>query len=160
MTPTRPGRPAGASGRGRRALAVIAKEPVAGQAKTRLAAELGAAAAARAAAAMLADTVETMARVEATPWLCFTPEEARERMARLAPGFGLVPQRGSGLGERLAACLHQLTTGGADRVAIIGADTPHLPPRPWRPPSRPRDRTRPSAPVSLASTTEERCDDR
>jgi uncharacterized protein len=127
MTPMRTGRPAGASGRSRRALAVITKEPVAGQAKTRLAAELGAAAAARAAAAMLADTIETVARVEATRWLCFTPEEARERMGRLAPGFGLLPQRGSGLGERLAACLHQLTTGGADRVAIVGADTPHLP---------------------------------
>lgn len=123
MTPADPG---GAS-RQERALAVIAKEPAAGQAKTRLAAELGAPAAARAAAAMLLDTVRMVAGVDATPWLCFTPPEARARLARLAPGFGLLPQRGGGLAERLAACQADLVARGADRVAIVGADTPHLP---------------------------------
>ncbi len=118
------GRPARGAGR---ALAVIAKEPVAGQAKTRLAAALGPQGAAHLAAAMLRDTIRAVARVDAAPWLCFTPGEARERMARLAPGFGLLPQRGDGLGERLAACLEELTDRGADKVAIIAADTPHLP---------------------------------
>jgi hypothetical protein len=47
-------------------------------------------------------------------------------MARLAPGFGLLPQRGGGLGDRLAGCLEALTAG-AERVAIVAADTPHLP---------------------------------
>ncbi|HEX6675458.1 MAG TPA: TIGR04282 family arsenosugar biosynthesis glycosyltransferase [Actinomycetes bacterium] len=120
----RAGRPARGAGR---ALAVIAKEPVAGQAKTRLAAALGPRAAARLAAAMLRDTVRAVARVDADPWLCFTPTEARERMAALAPGFGLLPQRGGGLGERLAACLEELVERGAGRVAIVAADTPHLP---------------------------------
>jgi uncharacterized protein len=124
-------RPVTASGSGcerrRDALAVIAKEPVAGLAKTRLAPTLGAVGAARAAAAMLADTLAAVRASGADPWLCFTPAEARERLGRLAPGFGLLAQGGGDLGDRLAACLGDLLETGADRVAIVGADTPHVP---------------------------------
>jgi rSAM/selenodomain-associated transferase 1 len=116
-------------GRGRRrdALAVIAKEPVAGLAKTRLVPALGEAGAARAAAAMLADTLAAVRTSGADPWLCFMPAEARERLAPLAPGFGLLAQGGGDLGDRLAACLADLLGTGAERVAIVGADTPHVP---------------------------------
>jgi uncharacterized protein len=116
-------------GRGQRrdALAVIAKEPVAGLAKTRLVPALGAVGAARAAAAMLADTLAAVRASGAEPWLCFTPAEARERLGRLAPGFGLLAQGAGDLGDRLAACLGDLLGAGADRVAIVGADTPHVP---------------------------------
>jgi rSAM/selenodomain-associated transferase 1 len=110
-----------------RAVAVIAKQPVPGLAKTRLAPAFGAAGAARAAAAMLADTVATVRAVAADPWLCFAPAGARTAMAALAPGFGLLPQRGAGLGARLADCLARLLAGGAAKVAIVGADTPHVP---------------------------------
>jgi rSAM/selenodomain-associated transferase 1 len=109
------------------AVAVLAKEPVAGLAKTRLAATVGAAAAARAAAAMLADTLDVVAGVDAARWLCFTPAAARRRMRRLAPGFSLLPQVAGDLGDRLAACLAGLLERGAGRVAIVGADTPHVP---------------------------------
>jgi uncharacterized protein len=109
------------------ALAVIAKEPAAGVAKTRLAPALGQEGAARAAAAMLADTLAAVRAVGADPWLCFTPDAARERLARLAPGFGLLAQRDGDLGDRLAGCLADLLAAGADRVAIVGADTPQLP---------------------------------
>jgi rSAM/selenodomain-associated transferase 1 len=114
-------------GRRRDALAVIAKEPVAGLAKTRLVPALGEAGAARAAAAMLADTLAAVLASGADPWLCFTPAEARQRLGRLAPGFGLLAQGGGDLGDRLAACLGNLLGTGADRVAIVGADTPHVP---------------------------------
>jgi uncharacterized protein len=113
--------------RGRTALAVIAKEPVAGLAKTRLVSALGEEGAARAAAAMLADTLATVRSVGADPWLCFTPAGARERLRRLAPGFRLLAQAPGDLGDRLAACLADLLAAGADRVAIVGADTPHVP---------------------------------
>jgi uncharacterized protein len=113
--------------RGRTALAVIAKEPVAGLAKTRLVPALGEEGAARAAAAMLADTLATVRSVGADPWLCFTPAGARERLRRLAPGFRLLAQAPGDLGDRLAACLADLLAAGADRVAIVGADTPHVP---------------------------------
>jgi hypothetical protein len=114
-------------GRRRDALAVIAKEPVAGLAKTRLVPALGETGAARAAAAMLADTLTAVRASGADPWLCFTPLEARERLGRLAPGFGLLAQAPGDLGDRLAACLAGLLRAGADRVAIVGADTPHIP---------------------------------
>jgi uncharacterized protein len=108
-------------------LAVIAKEPVAGLAKTRLAPALGDGGAAAVAAAMLADTLALLATVEAQPWLCFAPAGARDRMAALAPGFRLLPQVGGDLGDRLAACATALHSSGATRLAIVGADTPHLP---------------------------------
>jgi uncharacterized protein len=125
--------PSGRGGRRRRdALAVIAKEPVAGLAKTRLVPALGTAGAARAAAAMLADTLAAVRASGAEPWLCFTPAVARERLGRLAPGFGLLAQAAGDLGDRLAACLADLLAAGADRVAIVGADTPHVPQASYR----------------------------
>ena len=125
--------PSGAA-RGQRqdALAVIAKEPVPGLAKTRLVPALGEAGAARAASAMLADTLAAVRASGAEPWLCFTPIEARGRLRRLAPGFGLLAQTSGDLGDRLAACLVDLLEAGADRVAIVGADTPHIPPGSYR----------------------------
>jgi uncharacterized protein len=109
------------------ALAVIAKEPVAGLAKTRLAPSLGDQGAAAVAAALLADTLTLVTAVEAEPWLCFAPAAARDRMAALAPRFRLLPQVDGDLGDRLAACAMALHASGATRLAIIGADTPHLP---------------------------------
>jgi uncharacterized protein len=114
-----------------RAVAVIAKEPVAGLAKTRLQAPLGAEGAARAAAAMLDDTLATLARVDAERWLYFAPAEARARMARLAPGFKLLAQAGGDLGDRLAGCFEALLAdpdgAGLERLCVVGADTPHVP---------------------------------
>ena len=111
----------------RPALAVIAKAPVAGLAKTRLAPALGGQGAATVAAALLADTLATVRTVPADPWLCFAPAGARDRMAALAPGFRLVAQAGGDLGDRLAACAATLRAAGARSLAIVGADTPHLP---------------------------------
>jgi uncharacterized protein len=125
--------PSGRSGGRRRdALAVIAKEPVAGLAKTRLVPALGTAGAARAAAAMLADTLAAVRASGAEPWLCFTPAAAREPLGCLAPGFRLLSQVSGDLGDRLAACLADLLAAGADRVAIVGADTPHVPQASYR----------------------------
>jgi rSAM/selenodomain-associated transferase 1 len=111
----------------RRALVVIAKEPVPGAVKTRLAPTVGADGAARAAAAMLTDTLAAMTQVEAEPWVCFAPPDARRRIARLAPGFGLLAQVQGDLGDRLAGCFAALLGGGAERVVIVAADTPHVP---------------------------------
>jgi rSAM/selenodomain-associated transferase 1 len=113
--------------RPRRALVVIAKEPAPGAVKTRLAPVLGADGAARVAAAMLEDTLAGMAQVDAEPWVCFAPPDARTRMASLAPGCGLLAQVEGDLGDRLAACFAALLGGGAERVVIVAADTPHVP---------------------------------
>jgi uncharacterized protein len=125
--PARPADRDGAPTGGRSAIVVITKEPVAGAAKTRLIPAFGPDGAARAAAAMLADTLAVAAAAGAEPWVCFTPPGARARLARLAPGFGLLPQRDGDLGDRLAACFDDLLGSGVARVAIVAADTPQLP---------------------------------
>lgn len=132
MSRPRPARPTdsdgdGAPAGGRSAIVVITKEPVAGAAKTRLIPAFGPDGAARAAAAMLADTLGVAAAAGAEPWVCYTPPAARARLARLAPGFGLLPQRDGDLGDRLAACFADLLGVGATRVAIVAADIPQLP---------------------------------
>jgi rSAM/selenodomain-associated transferase 1 len=125
--PARPMDGDGAPTGGRAAIVVITREPAAGAAKTRLIPALGPGGAARAAAAMLADTLAVAAAVGVEPWVCFTPPAARARLARLAPGFGLLPQRDGDLGDRLAACFDDLLGDGVARVAIVAADTPQLP---------------------------------
>jgi glycosyltransferase A (GT-A) superfamily protein (DUF2064 family) len=49
--------------------------------------------------------------------------------ADAAAGAGVLaaPQVAGDLGDRLAACLAGLLDRGAERVAIVGADTPHVP---------------------------------
>jgi len=54
---------------------------------------------------------------------------SRGQGATRPPGarFGLLAQGPGDLGDRLAACLADLLATGADRVTIVGADTPHVP---------------------------------
>ncbi|GAA4944953.1 DUF2064 domain-containing protein [Streptomonospora halophila] len=104
------------------ALLVIAKEPLPGRAKTRLAPALGAEAAAELAAAALADTLDTVLAAPARrrvlvlsgepgPWL---PER----------GFEVVAQASGGLDERLAAAFAACT----GPTLLIGMDTPQATP--------------------------------
>ncbi|GAA3032310.1 TIGR04282 family arsenosugar biosynthesis glycosyltransferase [Streptosporangium longisporum] len=104
---------------------VIAKEPVPGRVKSRLTPPFTPAQAAGLAEAALADTLECVAATPATqrvlaleglpgPWL--------------PPGFVVIPQRGGGLDERLAAAFadaHRLRPGPA---VLIGMDTPQITP--------------------------------
>jgi rSAM/selenodomain-associated transferase 1 len=100
---------------------VIAKAPVAGRVKTRLCPPCTPDEAARIAAAALVDTLEA---VRATPAaepvviLDGPPTEATD-------GFAIVPQRGRGLDERLAAAFEDV--GGP--ALLIGMDTPQVTPR-------------------------------
>jgi uncharacterized protein len=100
-------------------LLVIAKEPVAGRVKTRLTPPYRPEDAARLAEAALADTLETVARLDVRrrvlvldgspgPWL--------------PPGFEVVPQCGGGLDARIAAAF-----GRCDGPALlVGMDTPQI----------------------------------
>ena len=115
--------PSGSSTRTEVTVAVIAKAPVAGLVKTRLCPPCSPAQAAELAAAALADTLDAVASArsgaarrvlvldgEPGPWL--------------PTGFEIVPQRGDGLDERLAAAFQDL--GGP--TVIVGMDTPQLTP--------------------------------
>ena len=114
--------------RGHRVL-VLAKAPVAGRVKTRLGATVGMAAAAALAAAALLDTLAAAAAAVG-PGRCLLAlegdlRETRERdeIAAALAGWRSYPQRGEGLGARIAAA-H--ADAGPGPVVQIGMDTPQV----------------------------------
>ncbi len=100
---------------------VIAKSPVAGSVKTRLCPPCTPGEAAALALAALQDTLETVAAVpKVHPILVLDGP----RGPWVPDGFEIIPQRGSGLAERLAAAFED---AGAPAF-LVGMDTPQLTP--------------------------------
>ncbi|MGH3352254.1 MAG: TIGR04282 family arsenosugar biosynthesis glycosyltransferase [Nocardioides sp.] len=117
-------------------LLVVAKAPVPGKVKTRLAKDVGDAIAADVAAAALLDTIEacTVAVGAARCRLALSGDlradgagaSSRAEVIRASlTGWTVVPQHGDGLGERLAHA-HSEVTGP---VVQIGMDTPQVSPQ-------------------------------
>ena len=110
---------------------VVAKAPVAGLAKTRLAATVGKEAAAAFAAAALLDTLDAVRRVDvAARVVAMTGDlghahRADELVAVLAD-FVVLPQRGDGLDQRLVAAHADAGAVAAGPVLQIGMDTPQV----------------------------------
>ncbi|PZG18440.1 TIGR04282 family arsenosugar biosynthesis glycosyltransferase [Nonomuraea aridisoli] len=106
-------------------LLIIAKEPVPGRVKTRLTPPFSPADAAALAEAALRDSVRAVA---ATP--------ASQRVLALdglpggwlPEGFVVIPQRGAGLDERLAAAFADAHRLRPAPVVLIGMDTPQVTP--------------------------------
>lgn len=113
---------------------VVAKAPVAGVAKTRLATSAGAVAAARVAAASLLDTLDAAVRTPAaTTAVAFTGDlDAAEERAELTELLGrcdVFGQRGSGFAERLAAAHADVAERHAGAPVVqIGMDSPQVTP--------------------------------
>jgi uncharacterized protein len=110
---------------------VMAKAPVAGVSKTRLAATVGDAAAADLAAAALLDTLAA-ATATVGPSSCVLAlagdldDGARAAEVRAAlVGWTVLPQRGDGFDERLA---HAHLDAGDGPLLQVGMDTPQLTP--------------------------------
>ncbi|GAA2584149.1 TIGR04282 family arsenosugar biosynthesis glycosyltransferase [Actinomadura fulvescens] len=100
---------------------VIAKEPVPGRVKTRLTPPYTPEEAAGLAEAALTDTLATVASIpdaDRVLALAGTPGPW------LAPGFRVLPQRGGGLDERLAAAFDDAFAGRP--LVLIGMDTPQV----------------------------------
>lgn len=109
------------------AIGIMAKAPLPGLAKTRLAAAFGATAAAQLATAMLLDTA-TLVRCFSIPaYLIVTPAEHCASVSSLVD-LPALPQGEGDLGQRMAAAFAALFALGHAPVVLIGADTPHLPP--------------------------------
>lgn len=103
------------------ALVVIAKAPVPGRSKTRLSPPCSPSEAAALAGAALDDTLSAVARTSVERKLLALEGD----LAGDAPaGMEVVPQRGHGLGERLAEAL--LAAGGP--ALVIAMDTPQVTP--------------------------------
>jgi uncharacterized protein len=110
------------------ALLVIAKRPTPGQTKTRLTPPLTAEQAAALYECLLVDTLDLVRRVPETDHLiAYLPANARAYFAALAPDFGLVLQKGAGLGERLDNALAGCLRVGYERAVIMNSDGPTLP---------------------------------
>jgi glycosyltransferase A (GT-A) superfamily protein (DUF2064 family) len=110
-------------------LTVIAKQPRAGFVKTRLCPPCTPGEASAVAAAALADTLDAIDRLAAGPTGRTGPPTAIERVLLfdgdatewVRPGWRVVPQRGDGLGDRLANGFDDLGPG-----VIVGMETPHV----------------------------------
>ncbi|MDQ6618297.1 MAG: TIGR04282 family arsenosugar biosynthesis glycosyltransferase [Pseudomonadota bacterium] len=112
-------------------LVMVARLPVAGQVKSRIAATLGEADALALYRCALADSVLLMREsVGAHLAISYTPDhaEARREFSRIAPGFTLLAQRGPAFGERLFNTFVDLRAQALTPIVLIGSDSPSLPP--------------------------------
>jgi rSAM/selenodomain-associated transferase 1 len=103
------------------AIAVMAKAPIPGLAKTRLIPALGADAAARLQARFIAATIETaLAAGSVTLWAA--PDDTHAVFRQFAPRAHLARQTGGDLGARMLAA----ATARRGPIVIIGTDCPTL----------------------------------
>ncbi|MGI8457986.1 MAG: DUF2064 domain-containing protein [Propionibacteriaceae bacterium] len=110
-----------------RTVIVIAKQPVAGRSKTRLAPRFGDAGAADLAAAALADTCRAVTAAPAARRVLYW--QAFDADADVPAGFDVVPQTAGALERRLADAFAQTWRGQTPRdhpTLLVGMDTPQL----------------------------------
>lgn len=113
----------------KRLIVVMAKQPIAGQTKTRLMPPLTGEQAAEFYTCLLQDKFAQMRQVtDAQPGIAYWPSEARAFFAEFAPGFTLIAQEGANLGERLANMMAAAFDMGYEQVMALDGDTPTLPP--------------------------------
>ena len=111
---------------------VLAKSPVPGLAKKRLAAAIGDRAAADIAAAALLDTLDAVAATPAQAHVVamtgdLDAAQRAEEIRNRLDAFTVVPQRGDGFAERLAnAHVDAADAVGNRTVLQIGMDTPQV----------------------------------
>jgi rSAM/selenodomain-associated transferase 1 len=115
------------------ALAVMTKAPRTGHVKTRLVPPLTADEAAALNTCFLRDTAAAILEASGKnvqDIAVYTPIGAEETYIDLLPdNFQLVPQRGDGFGERLAAATEDLLRIGFQSVCLIDSDSPTVPSR-------------------------------
>lgn len=113
-------------------IGIICKAPQPGRTKTRLAAMIGAEAAASLSACFLRDVAATIgelpACVDYKPYAVYAPAGA-ERAIRelLPPSFGLLLQVDAELGKVLLGATRDLLAAGHDCVVLVSGDSPTLP---------------------------------
>ncbi len=115
------------------AIGIMCKAPQPGRTKTRLAASIGATAAAELSACFLRDLA---ASIDAIPraigrrgFAVYAPAGAEPILRDLVPPlFGLLLQPGRHLGEALLGATRGLLAAGYDGVVLVNGDSPSLPP--------------------------------
>jgi rSAM/selenodomain-associated transferase 1 len=109
-------------------LAVFAKQPMPGEVKTRLAAQVNPDWAAVIAEAFLCDTLQRLASMPVKRMLVITPALAGEYFSKLGrAGFYLARQADGNLGQRLETFFREQFESGARAVVAVGSDSPTMP---------------------------------
>lgn len=109
-------------------LIIVARRPLAGATKTRLCPPLDGETAAALYASFLRDTLDYARQLVAVqPLIIFTPADASDYFAELAPDMPAQPQRGINLGERLDNALQDALMQPGSRAIAINSDSPDLP---------------------------------
>ncbi|MFT7668741.1 MAG: rSAM/selenodomain-associated transferase 1 [Planctomycetota bacterium] len=110
-------------------IVVLAKEPIVGQSKTRLARDIGSAAAQVLAEAFVLDTLAlATSYAGAHVLVAYAPEAGLEWFQDKAPGADFYCQPEGTLGPRIHGATRETFLRGATRCVVIGMDTPHLQP--------------------------------
>lgn len=115
-------------------MGIMAKVPRSGEVKTRLVPPLSHGQASRLSQCFIHDVGTAIAaagceRPEIQGLAVYAPEGAERDLLGLLPeGFGLLPQRGADLGERLRHATEDLLGAGFHSVCLINSDSPTLPP--------------------------------
>ncbi len=110
-------------------LAIMAKQPIVGQTKTRLCPPLTPTQAAALYEALLRDTVELVAGLDGIQLaIAVTPPEAMDYFRRISPaGAILLPVAGADIGDCLNQVLSRLLADGAPQALACNSDGPTLP---------------------------------
>lgn len=109
-------------------LLMVAKQPVAGQTKTRLCPPFDAQRAADLYECFLRDTLAIMREVPNVQCtIGYLPAEAHAYFTTLAPDMDRQLQAGANLGERLDRLLTTALNAGARKAVVMGSDSPSLP---------------------------------
>ena len=111
---------------GRQVVGIFAKEPVAGKVKTRLCPPLSPSQAAALSGIAIEETVVAMRGAPLELVLFYTG--SRDYFAEAFPGLTLIAQGEGDLGARMGRALEGLLADGFGTAALLGADSPDLPP--------------------------------
>lgn len=109
-------------------LVVLAKQPLRGHSKTRLARSIGEEQAQGLAEAFVLDTLALVnaAREKRQALLAYSPPTAEPWFVRHAPSLTLIVQADGDLGARIHSATSTAFARGAERCVVIGTDMPHL----------------------------------
>jgi rSAM/selenodomain-associated transferase 1 len=108
-------------------LGMLARYWQPGAVKTRLAATVGSDSASRFHQACVRALAQRFAASADARQLVITPASQAGEFACFAPAWSIVPQAAGDLGKRMAAFFAAAAATGADRVVLIGSDSPTLP---------------------------------
>lgn len=113
------------------ALIIVAKQPVEGRCKTRLAKTIGHATATKLYEYFLFDIRDKLVRdlrEQCDVIVAFTPESDPQYFEKYCPtGWRIMPQVGEDLGERLSHAVREVLGRGYKRVVVMSTDSPDLP---------------------------------